>query len=550
MARLDRLAPVRELAQVGAAIGREFSYELLAAVARRPEDELQSALEQLTAAGLVFRRGMPPRATFAFKHALVQDAAYATLLRARRQELHARIAEALEAHFPETAETQPELLARHYTEAGAFEAAIGYWQRAGERALQRSANREAASHFQRGLELLEQHPDRRAHTEQELHLLVALGPALMMTRSSTAPEVARVYARARELAQTTGRSAELFPTLWGSWLVAWSRGDAPAAARLVDELFDIARSQNDPALMLQAHHAAWPVVWARGEAAAAWRHIEAGLVLYRPDAHAQHARRYGGHDPGVCGYALGALLRTTMGYPDHAVHLAEKGLELARDLAHPPTLAHALWFAAEVRQMRREPRAVEETVAALLPLVSEHGSAVGVANTTMLRGWARTLLIDAETGLAELRDGLAAWRATGSKFHVPYRLARAADACRTAGLADEGLRLITEALEYAERSEDRWFSAELHRLHGELLLAAGGPPLEVEPWYQQALAIARDQGVRLLEVRAVISLARLWRDQGKRAEACDVLAPVYGWFTEGFDTPDLKDARAVLDELS
>jgi class 3 adenylate cyclase/predicted ATPase len=549
MARLDRLAPVREVAQIGATIGREFSYELLAAVTPRPDGELQRALDQLTEAGLVFRRGVPPRAIFAFKHALVQDAAYATLLRARRQALHASIAEALEAKFPDTADMQPELLARHYTEAGLPEPAIRYWERAGARALKSSANREAASHFQRGLELLEKLPDRSARAEQELHLLIALGPALMMTRSSTAPEIGRLYSRARELAQGTGRSAELFPTVWGSWLAAFSRGDAPTAGRLADELFDIARANGDPELMLQAYHAAWPMTMNKGDFKEAWRQVEAGLALYRRDAHAHHARLYAGHDPATCAYAIGALVRVATGHPDHAVELIERGLELARGLAHPPTVVHALSFAADVRLLRREPAAVEGLADNLLPLVSEYGSAVSIANTTMLRGWARTLQGEIGEGLAELRRGLAAWRATGSKFHVPYRLARAADACRVAGSHEEGLQLIAEALEHAERSEDHWFSAELHRVRGELLLLVGGSWQESEACHQQAIAVARAQGARLLELRAAAGLARLLREQGKRVEARDLLAPVLGRFSEGFDTFDLMEAKALLEAL-
>jgi len=314
----------------------------------------------------------------------------------------------------------------------------------------------------------------------------------------------------------------------------------------VDELFDIARGQGDPELILQAHHAAWPMVMTKGDFDEAWRHVEAGLALYRRDAHAHHARLYGGHDPAACGYAIGALTRAATGYPDEAVALIERGLALASDLAHPPTLAHALWFAAEVRQLRREPKAVEQMVAALLPVVIEHGSVVGVANATMLRGWARTLEGEIDVGLTELRSGLDAWRATGSKFHVPYRLARAADACRAAGLADEGLSLVTEALEYAARSDDRWFSAELYRLKGELLLLAGGQFQEIEASYQEALALARLKGARLLELRSATSLARLWCGQNRYDDADSMLIPILSSFTEGFGLADLKEAKALL----
>jgi predicted ATPase len=291
------------------------------------------------------------------------------------------------------------------------------------------------------------------------------------------------------------------------------------------------------------------MVLTKGEFDKAWQHVEIGLALYRPEAHAHHARLYGGHDPGTCGCAIGALIRAVTGHPDHAVALIERGLALARDLAHPPTLAHALWFAAELRQIRREPRDVEQMVEALLPVVSEHGSAVGIANATMLRGWARTLQGEPASGLAELRRGLSAWRATGSKFHVPYKLARAADACRAAGLYGEGLSLIAEALEYEAVSHDRWFSAELHRLKGEMSLLAGARSEDVEASYQQALALARSQGARLLELRSATSLALLWRSQGRGADAIRLLAPTLDAFTEGLDLADLKEAKALIDGL-
>jgi predicted ATPase len=369
----------------------------------------------------------------------------------------------------------------------------------------------------------------------------------MLTRSSTAPEVAGVYARARELAQAPERFAALFTTVFGSWMATFSRGDLETPEHLVDELFDIARKADDPGLMLQAHHAAWPTVMSRGKFAKAWQHVQAGLGLYRREMHGQHAYVYGGHDPGMCAYTCGALVRVILGYPDHALELIDKGLALARDLDHPPTLVHALWFAAEVRQLRREPRAVEEIVAALAPLVSEHGSAVGVANTTMLRGWAQVATGEIDQGIAELRKGTHAWRATGSRFHFPYRLARAADAYRMAGLRAEGLHLVTEALEATERSGEGWFDAELHRLRGELLSRRDG--VEAEGCFHRALVVARNQGARYLELRAATSLARLWCDQSRRDESCALLAPVYAWFTEGFETPDLRDANVLLDAL-
>jgi predicted ATPase/class 3 adenylate cyclase len=546
LARLDRLGSAKEVAQIGAAIGREFSHALLSAVVSKPEPELASALDRLIATGLLFRQGVPPHSNYLFKHALVQDAAYGTLLRAKRHELHSHIASVLEQHFLDVCETQPEVLARHYTHAGLPHQAISYWQRAGDRAAKRSANQEAVAHFRNARELLEALPDRAAHTEQELQLLIALGPALMTTRTSAAPEIGSVYARARELALGARRVADLFPTVWGAWLVAFTAGDFASAKRLVDELFEMATTSEDSALTLQAHHAAWPTCMVIGPLAEARHHVARGLALYRRDAHGEHALQYGGHDPGVCGYMIDALIASAMGYPDQAVRQMQEGLALARDLDHRPTLTQALWTAAELHQMRREPQKVEEFVSVVLQLLGEHGSAVTVANATMLRGWAGVMQGNNQEGLTVMREGLAAWRETGSKYHAPYRLARAAEAHLVAGELDDGLLLLAEA---SGHTGDFWLAPELRRLNGELLLQAGRRA-EAEEYLAQALDVATEQNARLLELRAAMSMARLWRDQGKRNEARDLLTPVYGWFTEGFDTLDLKEAKALLDELS
>jgi predicted ATPase len=424
--------------------------------------------------------------------------------------------------------------------------AISYWQRAGDRAAKRSANQEAVAHFRNARELLEALPDRTAHAEQELQLLIAFGPALMTTRTSVAPEIGSVYARARELALAARRVADLFPTVWGAWLVAFTAGDFASAKRLVDELFEMANSDGDSALTLQAHHAAWPTFMVIGHLAEARNHVARGLALYRRDAHGEHALQYGAHDPGVCGYMIDALIASVMGYPDRAVQQMQEGLALARDLDHRPTLIHALWKAAELQQMRREPQKVEEFVNGVLQLLGKHGSAVTVANATMLRGWAGVIQGNNEEGLAAMREGLVAWRATGSKYHVPCRLARAAEAHLIAGELEDGLLLLAEA---SDHGGDFWLAPELPRLKGELLLHAGRGN-EVEEYLAQALNAAREQSARLLELRASMSLARLWRDQGKRKEARELLAPVYGWFTEGFDTRDLKEAKALLEELA
>ena len=503
-------------------------------------------MDRVIRAGLLFRQGVPPHASYVFKHALVQDAAYGTLLRAKRVDLHARIARILDQQFPDIKENNPEVIARHYAEAGLALEAIDFWQRAGNRAAKRSANREAVAHFQRAKLLFETLPDRAALAEQELQLLIALGPALMTTRSSAAPEIGSIYARASELARLIGRAADLFPTVWGAWLVAFVSGDFQAAKRLLDELFAIANTNSENSLTLQAHHAAWPTLWVTGFFSDALRHIDRGLAFYRPDTHGEQAFQYGGHDPGVCGYATAALIRTAMGYVDHGNQEMEAAPQLARELDDIPTVIHSLWCAAELYQVQHEPLKVEKFTDTLLPLLSRHGSAVSLANATMLRGWAKVVRGQEQEGIKEIQDGLAAWRSTGSRYQVTFRLVRAAEAFLFAGRKEDGLELVDEAL---AKSGDTWFLPEVHRIKGELLdrsvrTGAG------EECFNQALEVARAQGARLLELRAALSLARLWRSQGKVSEARELLAPVYGWFTEGFDTRDLKEAKEMLEDLA
>ena len=533
VARFDRVGPVKEMAQIGAALGREFSFELMASLTGIAENDLARSLEQLVAAELVHRRGTPPHATYTFKHALVQDAAYGTLLRAKRQELHARIAEVLEAKFPETTETQPEILARHSTEAGLTRPAIDYWRRAGERAAKRSANVEAIAHLKRGLDVIEASPEKAAYAEQELGLLIALGPVLMTTRSSAAPEVSRLYSRARLLAQQIGRSADLYATVWGAWIVAFAEGNLGGAARFVDDLFAIARDEGDSGLVLQAHHAAWPTVMVAGDLLGARGHIEAGLSIYVREKHAHHAHLYGAHDAAVCGHSHQGWVLALLGHLDQAVRQMDQALALARDLRHPPSLLQALWSAAELRYIRREPEVVEELAAAVQPLALQHGSVVAVANARMLRGWAlvaRGVLAD---GIAELRKGMDLWRTTGSRYQVPYRLARAADALRASGHAEEAMSVVAEALGMIEKGGERWVEAELHRLKGELQRVSPAASAEAERCFHRALDIARKQSAKLFELRASTSLARLWRDQGRHDDARALLGPAYEWFAEG-----------------
>jgi predicted ATPase len=549
MARLERLSGAKQVAQTAAIIGREFSYELLRAVTSIPEDELHSALQRLADSELIFQRGDPPQARYMFKHALVQDAAYHSLLKANRSVQHRRVAEALEKQFPETVEKQPELLAYHYTEAGLAEPAIGYWRNAGQRAARRAANIEAIDHLRRGLAMLENLLDRAAHADDELTILLALGPALMSTRTSAAPETKQVYDRALRLARDLGKVAELFATVWGLWQIAAVHGNQQIARACTAELFSIARKQNDTGYLLQAYHCGWPSELLVGNFNSAHEHIDAGLALYDKDAHRDHAVLYGGHNPAVCGYVTDALLLQVLGQPDRSMACVHKGLALARELAHAPTLIHALWYAAETNFLRRDPTGVATITGEWLPMVSEFGSALGVANATMMNGWAKVMVGDVEVGLADLREGLDRWRSTGSKIWGSIRLGRAAAAFIEAGETEQGAALLTEAFQVMDGNGEHWYKAELLRLQG-LLACSEAQTGKAKACFEKALDVARSQGARLFELRAAVTLSRLRCAPEQREQRTALLGSIYSGFTEGFDTPDLMEARSLLDELA
>jgi class 3 adenylate cyclase/predicted ATPase len=554
LARLDRLAPVKEVAQIGAAIGREFSHALLAAVASQPEPELQTALDQLVAAELVFRRGTLPEASYTFKHALVQEAAYGTLLKSRRQHIHARIVGALKERFPQTAAAQPEILARHLTEAGEIERAIPYWREAGQHAAERSAFKEATAHIEEGLALVTRLADSTERDRQELGLRLALGSVLTAMKGPAAAEVGQAYARARELCHDAGAHAELFTATWNLWhFYAHGPGSQmEKARRLADELLTIAEQRSDPEFLLQAHHAAWTTSLRMPNMLAACRdHAEQGLALYDPQQHRTHRFIYGGHDPGVCCRNVGAWTLWLLGYPDQAIGRAMDAVNLAQNLAHPLSTILAQSFLCFLHYCRREQDLTRERAGTVMAVCAEHEIAPQYLTAgRILQGWVLAVQENANEGLAEVRQGLIGFRSTGMTLHCVFLLAILAEVCGGAGELDQGLEAVAEAFQMAEETGDQLWVAEIHRLKGDLLLAQS-----VEHWpqaeacYARALEVARAQGAKSLELRAAMSLVRLWRDQGKRAEAHDLLAPVYGWFTEGFETADLKDAKALLDEV-
>ena len=555
MARLDRLATVKEVAQIGATIGREFSYELLQRVAPMAGASLQQALAKLVEAEILYQRGSGEQTRYVFKHALIQDTAYQSLRKSTRQQYHQQIAQVLTEQLAELTEAHPELLAHHYTEAGLLGQALPYWLQAGQRAVQRSANVEAISHLTKGLELLQTLPDTPTRAQQELTLQITLGSPLIATRGFAAPEVEHAYTRARELCHQVGETPQLFPVLAGLLNFYDVRGEHQTAHELGEQFLSLAQKGQDPALLLEAHHMLGCPLISLGEFASARVHFKQGIALYDPQQHRSHAFLYGGHDPGVCCLSQEALALWFVGYPDQALKRTRDALTLAHKLAHPFSLAFALSFTAELQQRCGAVQAVREQAETVITLCSEQGFPYWLAAGMILRGWALAEQGQGEEGIAQMRQGLTAYRAVGAELDQTYYLALLAEAYGKVGQVEEGLNVLAESLAAVNKTGERFYEAELYRLKGTLTLQSPvqGPQSQVEEaeaCFLKAIEIARRQQAKSLELRAVMSLSRPWQQQGKREEALELLTEIYGWFTQGFDTKDLQEAKALLSELS
>jgi class 3 adenylate cyclase/predicted ATPase len=548
MARLDRLSSVRRVAQIGAAIGREFPYSLLRTVSRLPEDELQTALGRLVASELVFQRGTPPDAIYSFKHALVQDATHGSLLRSTRQQLHAQIAAALETSSPELMNSQPELLAQHYAEAGLVEKSAAYWGKAGRRSAARSAMAEAAAQFQKGLDQLARLPDTPERQRQELEFLSALGAVLQAVKGSAAPETGHAYTRARELWGQLGFPSEFLGVPHGQSRYHATRGELDLAQRLDEELLNLSRERNDSGGLVLGHLSSGRNLMFAGRFALSRSHLEEVLALYDPISHRSLARQAGTH-PHVVSKVYLEIVLFCLGYLDQAWARSNAAIAEARLLAHPPSLAGSLAFGARLLSLDGDNAVLGEWVDQLVAVTIEQGFPYWGTLGTIYRGWVKVKNGDVAEGMSLLRRGSAAYRATGAEMWMPHYIALLARACEIAGQIEEAVTLLDDALRIVERTGERWLEAELNRHKGQLLLRQGHTEA-AEELYRTALSIAAEQGAKLWELRAAMSLARLRRDQGRQAEARDLLAPIYGWFTEGSDTLDLKDAKALLDQLA
>ena len=551
MARLDRIgSAAKEVGQVGASIGREFSHELLAAVVRKPEGELNSALDRLIQAGLLFRQGIPPHATYLFKHVLVQDAAYGTLLREPRRALHARIAEALESQFAELAKTKPELLAHHYTLAGLTKQAIDYWQRAGGRAAKRSANVEAAAHLTRGLALIQDLPQSEDRLRLEVQLHTAIGVTMMATKGWGAPEVLQAYSAAKILCERLGDPGELFTVLRGEGQYHMISGNLRAADELARQCMQLAENAADPAFILEAHHVFWSTRFYMGDYATAEFHANKGIALYDPVEHHPLTYKYSGHDPGVCCRVFSSLALWVRGYPEQAVNRCNEALTLANQEQHPLTVALAYLFLSQLHMLRREADEGQRWAEKVIEISEKYVVPLMLAQGRFHLGWALAEHGRLVQGIELIRDGIAATRATGALMGFPFILSVLACAYLDIGELCQAAATLDEALSVATEARALIFFPEVLRTKGKLLfLQDPDHPEAAQACFQQAVTAARDQGAKSLELRAATSLARLWRDQGKHAEARDLLAPVYGWFTEGLGTRDLKEAKALLAEL-
>ncbi len=553
LARLDRLGPAKEVAQVGAVIGREFSHDLLAAVVGRPEAELRSALDRLVGAGLLFRQGLPPQAHYLFKHALVQDAAYGTLLRETRRTLHARIVSALEGQFASLVESRPELLARHCTEAGLTEKAAALWAKAGRRSLSRSALREAAEQLERALHHMADLPGTPVLRREQIRLQLELAHALMHTKGHAAPETTAAFAEARamiERAEALGEASEdplvLFSVLYGFWLVSRIAFSGTAMLELAAQFLALAEDQKATGPLVVGHHLMGLSLVLTGGISAGRVHLDRAIPLYDPAQHRALATRFG-HDVRMSALSWRAVALWLLGHPEAALADAEQVLTDGREIGHAATLMYALSHASLTLLHCGRHAAASGLIDELASLADQKSAPFWKAYAILLRGWFLALAGNAAEAVETISTGIAAMRSTGATAYAPWYLTGLARAQAELGDIGAAQRSLEEAAAAVGSSGERWYEAEVHRQAGEVALLSDAARGEAR--LQFALTVARQQHAKAWELRAATSLARLWRDQGRRSEARAVLAPVLDWFTEGFDTTDLTGARALLQTL-
>jgi class 3 adenylate cyclase/predicted ATPase len=551
-ARIDRLRPeVKSVLQAAAVIGTDVPFEILRAIAEIPSEELRRHLAQLQSAEFLYEIKIFPDLEYTFKHALTHEVAYGSLLGDRRRTLHGRIVEAIERLYADRLGEQIERLAHHAVRSEVPLKAVPYLYEAGTRAAQRSAVGEAVTYFRQGLDLAAKLPRDGDQLRLELKLLLALGPSLQQLQGFGGSDVEATYLRARELCEQVGEPTDLFQALWGLWLyTAGGTARFNDGRPLAEELLTLAERLGDRVLLLEACHALSPTTLWIGDPVAARRYSEQGMALYDKEQHRSLAFHYGGHDPGVCCHMHSALALWMLGYPATAVERGRIGIALARNLAHPASLANALPFLGAVHQLRGDFDEVQELAGSLIDVSAAHGLPQWLEFGRILEKWTQTERSRGDASLAQLRSAVDE-RSKRWDLWLPYFLALLAAALLKVGALDDGLTIVTGALEAADDGGAHLWDAEFHRLRGELLLARAPDDVsQAEAAFQRAIVIANDQNAKSWELRAAISLSRLWRRYGKREDAARLLRGIHDWFTEGFDTQDLRDAKTVLDELA
>jgi predicted ATPase len=567
-ARIDRLAAdEKALLHQLVVIGRQFPLSLVRQVVTQPEEALYHLLSSLQRKEFLYEQPALPEPDYIFKHALTQEVAYGTVLHEQRKALHERTAQAIEALYVTSLEEHYSDLAHHYTRSGNTEKAVEYLHLAGQQAVQRSANEEAINHLTTALELLQTLPDTPEHIQRELTLHLTLGPPLLATKGYAAPEVEHAYTRALELCRQEGKPTQLFPALGGLWQFYCVRAEYQKGREIGEQLLTLAQTVQDPALLLVAHDALGQTCYWLGEFVLAREYLQQSIARYDPQQHRSLAFLLGGEDPGVACRSFGASTLWFLGYLDQALHRQREALTLARELSHPFSLAVALGAAAVLHQLRGEGQLAQEWAEATVTLCTEHGFSYWGAIGTIQCGGARAEQGQIEEGITQIRQGLIAYQATGAELWLPYFLALLAEAYEKVGQTEEGLNALAEALAVMDKTGERQYEAELYRLKGELALqkfqVSGSkfqgtdprslipdPQSEAEACFLKAIEIAQRQQAKSLELRAAMSLSRLWQQQGKKEEAHQMLAEIYGWFTEGFDTKDLQEAKTLLAELT
>jgi class 3 adenylate cyclase/predicted ATPase/ABC-type lipoprotein export system ATPase subunit len=550
MARVDTLPEMgKEVLQIGSVIGREFSHDLIMKVTSLSEVDLLSSLSALKDSELLYERGIFPQSTYVFKHALTQDVVYDSILTRKTKQIHEEVGKAIENLYSEKLEDFYEVLAIHYTEAGLSEKAISYCQQAGKRASERSAYQEAISHLTIGFNLLQNLPETQERNQQELQMQTGIGAALLMVRGHAAPEVEAAYRRAHVLCQQLDDTQDILPVLFGLWRFYVMRADYVTARQIGEELLTLAKRNDDSALHVIPHYAVGFTCFCLGELLPARNQLEEGIAHYNPTQRNSPVF-WAGQDPGVACRLYAALTLCLLGYADQALARAHDGLALANELAHPFSEAFALVLMSMVERLRRNMQRAYDHAEAAVALSAEQGFPSWLSAGTIFRGSALTALGQQKEGMNQLRQGLKDWRAIGTELFVPYLLTYLAEGYGGLKQMDEAFDALKEAWGAMERTGEHWSKAEIHRLKGELLLHQSTPDVtQAAECFGHALDVARNQQAKSLELRAANGLARLWQSQGKRQEAHDLLAPVHDWFTEGFETADLQEAKALLTEL-